>query len=236
MMIIHLISSPRNVSTALMYSFAQRRDTIVMDEPFYAYYLKNCQIEHPGMDHIIEKCESDPDKIIQNILKYKNSKKILFIKNMAHHIADLDIDFMVDMKNIFFIRNPLQLITSFAKVIANPGLADIGIKTIYQIYSQSKDGSSVVLDSGELLKDPHGVLGKLCNDCKIPFDESMISWPAGPKPYDGIWAEYWYENVHKSTSFAKQRATDRTLSDKYLSLYESALPFYNELFKHSIKA
>ena len=235
-MIIHLISSPRNVSTALMYSFAQRKDTIVMDEPFYAHYLKNCQLEHPGMNQIIEKCETDPEKIIQDILKYKKTKKILFIKNMAHHIAKLNIDFIVGMKNIFFIRNPLQLITSFAKVIANPGMDDIGIETIYQIYSQYKDDQSMVLDSGALLKDPTSVLVKLCNGLDIPFDESMMQWPAGPKTYDGIWAEYWYENVHKSTGFSKQRATDRTLADRYLPLYKSVLPYYDELFKHSIKA
>jgi len=35
---INLWSSPRNVSTALMYSFAQRLDTTVVDEPLYAYY------------------------------------------------------------------------------------------------------------------------------------------------------------------------------------------------------
>ena len=38
-MIINLISGPRNVSTALMYSFAQRNDTNYYDEPFYGYYL-----------------------------------------------------------------------------------------------------------------------------------------------------------------------------------------------------
>ncbi|MBT3252336.1 MAG: sulfotransferase family protein [Candidatus Marinimicrobia bacterium] len=188
------------------------------------------------MDRIIENCETDPEKIIHDILKYKNSKKNLFIKNMAHHIANLDIDFIAEMKNIFFIRNPLQLITSFAKIIANPGSDDIGIETIYQIYSQYKDDQSVVLDSGELLKDPPIILRKLCGDLKIPFDESMISWQIGPKPYDGIWAEYWYENVHKSTGFTKQRATERILADRYLPLYESVLPFYDELFKHSIKA
>ena len=47
---IMLWSSPRNISTALMYSFAQRSDTKVVDEPFYAYYLTqvNNKVDHPG--------------------------------------------------------------------------------------------------------------------------------------------------------------------------------------------
>ena len=37
---ICLWSCPRNVSTALMYSFRSRPDTMVFDEPLYAHYLK----------------------------------------------------------------------------------------------------------------------------------------------------------------------------------------------------
>ena len=37
---ICLWSGPRNVSTALMYSFAQRPDTRVVDEPLYGHYLR----------------------------------------------------------------------------------------------------------------------------------------------------------------------------------------------------
>jgi hypothetical protein len=32
-------SGPRNLSTAMMYAFAQRSDCRVWDEPFYAAYL-----------------------------------------------------------------------------------------------------------------------------------------------------------------------------------------------------
>ena len=39
MKVIDLISSPRNLSTALILSFAQRKDTSVMDKLFYGNYL-----------------------------------------------------------------------------------------------------------------------------------------------------------------------------------------------------
>ena len=46
--IIHAISGPRNISTALMYSFAQRPGCAVFDEPMYGVYLKKLDPDHPG--------------------------------------------------------------------------------------------------------------------------------------------------------------------------------------------
>ncbi|MGD8481270.1 MAG: sulfotransferase family protein, partial [Gammaproteobacteria bacterium] len=43
-------SGPRNVSTAMMYSFAQRPDTRVLDEPLYGHYLKSSGARHPGRE------------------------------------------------------------------------------------------------------------------------------------------------------------------------------------------
>ena len=105
-MIIHLISSPRNVSTALMYSFAQRPDTMVLDEPFYASYLKHSGSSHPGAAQIIDHYDTDPGKIIQNIQRQDKPGGVLFIKNMAHHLTDTDLKFMKGITNIFFIRDP----------------------------------------------------------------------------------------------------------------------------------
>ena len=53
---ICLWSGPRNISTALMYSFAQRSDTKVFDEPLYAYYLANSKAKeyHPGADEVMQ--------------------------------------------------------------------------------------------------------------------------------------------------------------------------------------
>ena len=43
---IAMWSGPRNVSTALMRSFGNRNDSVVIDEPFYAHYLR-----HTGLGH-----------------------------------------------------------------------------------------------------------------------------------------------------------------------------------------
>ena len=58
---ICLWSGPRNVSTALMYAFAQRSDTHVIDEPLYAHYLHNTDraTAHPGIAAVMASMSTD---------------------------------------------------------------------------------------------------------------------------------------------------------------------------------
>ena len=89
-MIINLISGPRNISTALMYSFAQRTATKVLDEPFYAHYLLKTGLDHPGREEIITGMESDPNVVLKRIQEFEKENDIVFLKNMAHHHEGLD--------------------------------------------------------------------------------------------------------------------------------------------------
>ena len=109
---INLLSSPRNVSTALMYSFAQRTDTTVVDEPFYAYYLANHPVEHPGREAILDSLPNTVDQVMA-MLDGIESKAHLFIKGMAHHMHEVAMHHFANMTNIIFIRDPKQLIASY---------------------------------------------------------------------------------------------------------------------------
>ena len=44
---IAMWSGPRNISTAMMRAFENRRDTVVWDEPFYAAELAATGRDHP---------------------------------------------------------------------------------------------------------------------------------------------------------------------------------------------
>ena len=67
--VICLWASPRNISTALMYSFAQRSEVKVLDEPFYAHYLKNINpdIVHPGKKEILDNQSTDLKIVVKQI-------------------------------------------------------------------------------------------------------------------------------------------------------------------------
>lgn len=236
-MIVNLISGPRNVSTALMYSFAQRKDTTVIDEPFYGYYLRLTGIIHPGRKRIMNSMSNDIDIVTNDLLNRNHKNHIIFVKNMAHHHINVDGKFLKSVKNVFLIRNPAELLVSFSKVIKDPTLDDIGVKKSWELYHQLKAGSEspVVIDSNELLKDPDLMLEKLCEAIKIPFDKKMLTWPAGPRNEDGIWADHWYHNVHKSTGFIKAAPREVDVPKKLQAVCNEAMYYYNELFKISLK-
>lgn len=235
---ICLWSSPRNVSTALMYSFAQRPDTVVFDEPLYAHYLRVSGAVHPGKEDIINAQENDGNKVMKRIVEDDFDKLVVFYKQMTHHLIYLSFDYLLPLSNIIFIRDPKQIISSYAQVIGDVKMEDIGIEKQWQLFQflHKNKRDFVVLDSGELIKNPSKVLKDMCHALNIPFYKEMLSWQAGAKPYDGIWAKYWYANVHKSTGFEAQQSSRRELPDYLQPLYEDCKQYYNLLLQHSIKA
>lgn len=222
----------------MMYSFGQRADTIVFDEPLYAHYLRVTGVEHPGQHEILAVQENDGNKVVQDLLLGSFDKPVAFFKQMTHHLVALDESFLQQMKNILFIRDPKQIISSYAQVRPDVNMQDIGIAKQWQLYQQltGQNQHCAVLDSNEILKAPEKVLTALCAAIDIPFDKAMLQWPAGPKEADGVWAKYWYANVHKSTGFEKQATSSRALPEYLEPLYQESKTYYDQLFQHSIKA
>ena len=234
MLYLHLISGPRNISTALMYSFAQRSDTEVVDEPFYACYLSNTRADHPGKNDVLNSQSSD-EEVVKRELFRERKKPVLFIKNMAHHIEVLNDNFLSQCLNIFLIRDPKQLIASYAQVIDNPTMRDIGVEHEYELFEKIAGQKPIVIDSGLLLQNPESVLKQACEKSGIKFEPEMLRWTAGPKKYDGIWAPHWYANVHKTTGFERQTTSDRPLAKHLEPLHQKASGFYHKLLQHALK-
>ena len=93
--VICLWASPRNISTALMYSFAQRSDVKVLDEPFYAHYLKNInpELNHPGKKEILDSQSSNLKTVVEEIVILKQQYGCVFIKNMTHHLRGAAVSY-----------------------------------------------------------------------------------------------------------------------------------------------
>lgn len=222
----------------MMYSFAQRQDTIAFDEPLYAHYLHVTAVIHPGQEEILATQENDGNKVVSELMLAAFDKPVVFFKQMTHHLVGLDESFLAQMKNILFIRDPKQIISSYAQVRPDVNMQDIGITRQWELFNQlQKDNQHcVVLDSNEILKAPEKVLSDLCASVGITFDSAMLHWPAGPKKEDGCWAKYWYDNVHKSTGFERQATSSRALPEYLEPLYNESKKYYDQLFEHSIKA
>jgi hypothetical protein len=157
---------------------------------------------------------------------------------MTHHLIERNYDFMLDMENVLLIRDPAEIIHSYSKVIKQPVMDDIGVEQQLELFDflVSQDALTAVIDTNELLKNPPKVLSGLCNALGIPFDEAMLSWKPGPRPEDGTWAPYWYENVHKSTGFGPPKTKKIELKGSLQSLEKECQPYYDAIFEFAIKS
>lgn len=230
---ICLWSGPRNISTALMYSFAQRSDTKVFDEPFYAHYLSKTEARHyhPGSEEIISTMETDGEAVVCDLILGDHSAPVLFFKQMTHHLIELDLGFLDTTVNIILTRDPRDMLPSYVKQVDQPVLKDVGYAQHVALleYLRTRGQNPPVLDSRETLLNPRHVLTQLCDRIGIPFQESMLTWPAGPRPEDGIWAKYWYQNVHRSEGFQPYKKKGDPFPERLQSLLQECLPFYDRL-------
>lgn len=235
---ICLWSGPRNISTTLMYSFAQRKDTKVFDEPLYAHYLSltNASDYHPGTDEILASMETSGEKVI-DMMMGQHEKPVVFFKNMAHHLLDLDLSFMKSTINVLLTRDPVDMLPSFHKVIPNPKLSDVGYKAHVDLLEKLEGlgAKTIVLESKNILMNPKGVLTQLCDKCEIPFDESMLHWTAGSIPEDGVWAKYWYDNVHRSTGYMAYSHKTESFPHELDPLLKECMPYYEKLKPIALK-
>lgn len=234
---ICLWSGPRNISTALMYSFAQRNDTKVFDEPLYAHYLKvtSANTYHPMAKEVLNSMEQDGDKVVKSMLE-ESSKPILFFKQMTHHLVNLDLGFLKNTINIILTRDPIEMLPSFMKEIDNPKMEDVGYAQHIELlnYLSSIGKAPLILDSKKVLINPEETLKKLCDKLNIPFDKNMLSWQKGPRSEDGVWAKHWYGNVHNSTGFKKYEPKTEEFPEKLLPLLKECQPHYEVLKSLSI--
>lgn len=227
-------SGPRNISTAMMRSFGARSDTHVTDEPFYATYLRNTDVDHPGRDEILEAYPEDWKSVARWLTgPVPQGKAIWYQKHMTHHILPgMEREWMDELDHAFLIRDPAAVIASFSKVIPDPDESDIGLEQQVEIFEgvRSRAGRiPPVIDADDVLADPEGVLRLLCRALEIEFEPSMLRWEPGPRPTDGIWAKYWYESVNQSTGFQPARNRTIELSPSLRELEATCRPYYETM-------
>lgn len=198
---IAMWSGPRNLSTAMMYAFGNRADFAIWDEPFYAPYLKATGADHPMRDEIIASHQCDPEAVATRCIDTIPAQKPHFyMKHMPHHMIDgFPLDWAKYCINIHLIRHPARVIASYGAKRDEMTLEDIGFSQQAALFDRI---GGLVIDSADIRANPEGMLRKLCKVIALPFDPAMLSWEAGSRPEDGIWAAHWYNAVHQSTGFA----------------------------------
>ena len=221
-----------------MYAFAQRNDTRIVDEPLYAHYLTVSGAMHPGRDEVLASQDTDGARVVKTVILGPCDRPVLFIKQMAHHMLDLDVQFLAHTENAFLIRDPREMLPSLMKQVPDPGLDSTGLQWQSDLHRRlmAKGHHPIVLDARELLLDPTGVLKTACEGLDIGFDDAMLSWPPGPIMEDGVWAPHWYQNVHKSTGFGRYTKKKDPFPADLKDLLEACQPHYDYLFEFAVRA
>jgi hypothetical protein len=216
-----------------MRSWSSRKDTSVTDEPFYAYYLKETQIKHPMHEKIINRYLSDYDEIVDYLInKVPNQKHIWYQKHMAHHLINLTkIDWIKKCENCILLRHPKEVISSYTAKNKLNSITELGYPQQFEIAKFLKESNQrfKIIDSEDLLKNPKEVLFDWCESINIKFDESMLQWKKGSHLNDGIWWQHWYNNVIKTSGFRKYQKKDISIENKYDSIYNDSMEYYNYL-------
>ena len=229
---IAMWSGPRNLSTAMMYAFGNRPDFAVWDEPFYAPYLAATGADHPMRDAILATHETDPAKVAARCAgPVPDGKEHFYMKHMPHHMIDgFPLDWARDCVNIHLIRHPARVIASYGAKRDTMTLDDIGYPQQTALYETL---GGIVIDSADIRADPEGMLKKLCDIIGLSFDDRMLSWPAGPRKDDGIWAAHWYEAVHRSTGFAGAEGPPPDVGEAG-DILAAAMPHYTAMAARKI--
>ena len=175
-------SGPRNISTALMRSFENRDDTAVLDEPFYAYYLKRTGFHHPGRNSVLKSQSSSWTNVASFCLNEIPSNKALWYqKHMAHHFFDNNnMDWIVGSNNCLLIRDPKAVIESYKKNFSINSSLQLGYPQqlkIYNIVVEQTGEPPIIIDSKDLLLHPKIILKKLCKSLGLPSSWKKL----GPK-------------------------------------------------------
>lgn len=236
-------SGPRNISTAMMRSWGARGDCVVSDEPLYGHYLSMLEEEkrreHPVFAEVMDSQGTDCDRVIESLIgEVPGGKRVWYQKHMAHHLTyACGMEWLGGLTNCLLIRDPAAMITSFIKVIENPTPEDLGLPQLMRIFEWVERNTGrvpAVVDSRDVLMDPAGVLGRLCERVGVSFDEAMLSWEDGARDSDGVWGPYWYSSVYASTGFSPYVEKDEVVPARLRGVLDECRAMYDVLARNTI--
>lgn len=236
---IAMWSGPRNISTAMMRSFENRSDCAVSDEPFYGAYLTRTGLDHPMAAEIMADMDCDFGRVATALQgPVPGGMSVWYQKHMSQHILPGDdLSWSDGMAHCFLIRNPDEMVASYAEKRGDPVPEDFGLDRECDLFDAVRERTGrtpPVLDAADVLRDPRKALTALCSALSIPFEGAMLAWPPGRRDSDGIWAPVWYARVETSTGFAPYAPKPVALSPSLKAVADACRPAYERMAMHRL--
>lgn len=221
-----------------MRAWEHRPDTEVVDEPFYAYYLARTGLAHPGREAVLAAQPTDAGAVIAALeARRPAAGRLVYEKHMSHHLDDsVSLDWLDEVENAFLIRAPRRMLASLLRVLPDARLEDTGLPQQLRLYEhvRARGAEPPVIDSADVLRNPARVLAALCERLGVPYTDAMLSWPAGPRASDGVWAPHWYAAVERSTGFAPYTESPARIAQDKLSVLAECERLYAHLYAHRL--
>jgi len=224
-----------------MRSWENRADTVVCDEPLYAHYLQETGLPHPGREEVLASQDSDWRRVARFLTgDIPLNKSFFYQKHMAHHLLpQTGREWLLKLTHVLLVRDPAEVLTSLVKVTPNPTISDTGFPQLSELFEWLRESTGVdpvVIDSRDVLREPERHLRALCGVLDVPFDPAMLAWPAGRRPTDGVWAEYWYAAVEASTGFTPYRPKTEQVPAELQPVLNTCRPIYERLYAHRLRS
>lgn len=223
-----------------MRSWENRPDTVVVDEPLYAHYLKVTGLDHPGRDEVIAAGETDWRAVVATLLGpapggVPGEVTVFYQKHMAHHLLPgIERGWIARLTNVLLIRDPREVVASYVRSRAEVTAEDLGLRQQVELYDELVAAGTPppVIDARDFLLHPEPYLRAMCRHAGVEFTQltdRMLAWPPGPRDSDGVWGRYWYDAVWRSTGFAEYRPRAVQLDGPHAAVARDCLPLYHRL-------
>jgi len=219
-----------------------RGDLRCFHEPFgEAWY----QGEAPLWPRLTDESVRTPGLTIESVwhdLQKAVLTEPVFIKDFPHYIAHIwNDDFLSQFTHSFLIRDPAKTITSMFKHWPDFHLKEVGFieqGALFDRICETNGSAPPVIDSDDLLEDPHKVVALWCDSVGIPFLPDALSWEPGARDEVSWWdGGSFHSNLRNSDGLKPQKRSYIDISDapdKVKEMYELSVPHYENLKRHAL--
>ena len=243
--IVALWAVPRSTSTAFEWMMRQRGDLDCLHEPFgEAWY----QGEDPLWPRFQEGDKTTAGLTLESVwddIKAKAEQGPVFIKDFPHYINHMwDAEFLSHFTHAFLIRDPAKTLTSLYARWPDFDELEVGFpeqRALYDLVTALNGSAPPVVDSDDLLENPHGMTAAFCEAVGIPFIESALSWEPGGDPSEHSWWDggSFHANLAQSTGLTPQKRKYVDLEntpDRVKRVYRRMMPHYQHLYQNRLSA
>ena len=242
--ILALWAVPRSTSTAFEWMMRQRGDMECFHEPFgEAWY----QGEAPLWPRATAASKRTPGLTLASVLETLEAAAArgpVFSKDFPHYIDHMWDDALLALfTHSFLIRDPAKTLTSMFDKWPDFHVKEVGFAEQRALFDRiaERDGTAPpVLDSDDLLEDPHGMVALWCRAVGIPFVPDALSWEPGARDEVSWWdGGSFHAKLRNSDGLKPQPRRYIDLAEapaRVQAVHEAVLPHYEHLHRYRLRA